>query len=177
MTGKSRWFRSEEIQINDRVRVLPGERFPVDGCVVQHRGLVDEQVLTGESTPVLKEQGDRILGGTLNLDGDLTIQLTEVGDKGTLARVVEMVTLARESKGHYQRLAERVASRFVPVVSAIALLAFVTHWALGSLEHGLWAGLAVTLDRLSVRSGAGRAFGGVECSRQRSGPTSLVPEW
>jgi len=143
--GQEQLVPRQEIQVDDRLRVLPGERFPADGLVVCHAGLVDEQVLTGESLPVLKETGDRILGGTLNLDGDLTIQLTEVGDRGTLARVVEMVRIARESKGHYQRLAERVASRFVPAVSAIALLAFMTHWALGSLERGLWAGLAVSL--------------------------------
>jgi len=135
----------DEIKVDDRLRVLPGERFPADGRVVRHAGLVDEHVLTGESRPVLKETGDRILGGTLNLDGDLTIQVTEAADRGTLARVVEMVRAARESKGRYQRLADRVASRFVPAVSAVALLAFGAHWALGSLERGLWAGLAVAL--------------------------------
>ncbi len=143
--GQEQMVPSEEIKIADWVRVLPGERFPVDGWVVRHRGLVEEQVLTGESRPVLKEQGDRILGGTLNLDGDLTIQVAEVGENGTLARVVQLVKLARESKGRYQRLADRVSRRFVPAVSAIALLAFGFHWAFGSLERGLWTGLAVTL--------------------------------
>ena len=89
--GQEEMVPSDEIQIDDRVRVLPGERFPVDGRVVRNRGLVEEQVLTGESKPVLKERGDRILGGTLNLDGDLTIQVAEVGDQGTLARVVQLV--------------------------------------------------------------------------------------
>jgi len=143
--GQEQMVPSDEIQIDDRLRVLAGERFPADGWVVRHCGLVDEQVLTGESRPVLKEEGDRILGGTLNLDGDLTIQVARVGEEGTLARVVELVKLARESKGRYQRLADRVARRFVPAISAVALLAFGVHWAFGSLERGLWAGLAVTL--------------------------------
>jgi len=143
--GQEQLVPREEIEVDDQLRVLPGERFPADGRVDCHAGLVDEHVLTGESRPVLKETGDRILGGTLNLDGDLTIRVTEVGDRGTLARVVEMVRVARESKGRYQRLADRVASRFVPAVSAIALVAVGAHWALGSLERGLWVGLAVSL--------------------------------
>ncbi len=134
-----------DVNIDDLVRVLPGERFPVDGRVVRNRGLADEQVLTGESRPVLKEPGDRVLGGTLNLDGDLTIRVSTVGEQGTLARLVEMVREARELKGRYHRLADRVASRFVPAVVAIALGAIGVHWALGSLGRGLWAGLAVTL--------------------------------
>jgi heavy metal translocating P-type ATPase len=143
--GKEVIVRREDIQIGDRLRVLPGERIPADGSVVRNRASVDEQVLTGESRPTLKEEGDRILGGTLNLDGDLTIQVGEIGEKGTLARVVELVKLARESKGRYQRLADRAARRFVPVVSAVAILAVAVHWASGSLERGLWSGLAVTL--------------------------------
>ena len=127
------------------MRVLPGERFPFDGRVVRNRGLVEEQVLTGESRPVLKEQGDRILGGTLNLDGDLTIQVAEVGENGTLARVVQLVKQARESKGRYQRLADRVSRRFVPAVSVIAIARLRHPLGSGSLEQGLWTGLAVTL--------------------------------
>ena len=82
-----------QVQIGDLLRVLPGERFPADGCVAAQRASVDEQVLTGESRPILKETGDRILGGTLDLDGDLTITVSETPEKGTLARVVELVRL------------------------------------------------------------------------------------
>jgi heavy metal translocating P-type ATPase len=135
----------DRVEIDDCLRVLPGERFPADGHVVRNRGLADEQVLTGESRPVLKEPGDRVLGGTLNLDGDLTIRVSALGENGTLARLVELVREARESKGKYQRLADRVASRFVPAVFAVALSAALAHWAFGSLERGFWAGLAVAL--------------------------------
>jgi len=143
--NQEQWTVLSDVKVDDLLRVLPGERFPVDGRVVRNSGLADEQVLTGESRPVLKEPGDRVLGGTLNLDGELTIRVSAIGEQGTLARLVEMVRDARESKGKYHRLADRVASRFVPVVFAIAFCAIGAHWAFGSLGRGLWAGLAVTL--------------------------------
>jgi P-type Cu+ transporter len=135
----------EQVQVNDLLRVLPGERFPADGYLVGQKGLVDEQMLTGESRPVLKEPGDRILGGTLNLDGDVRLDVIETPAKGTLARILELVRQARESKGRYQRLADRVASRFVPVVAVVVFVTFGAHWAFGSLERGFWAALAVAL--------------------------------
>ena len=139
-SSRARRFRSA---IGSGCCPASGSRPMAGSC--RTAGLVDEQVLTGESRPVLKEPGDRILGGTLNLDGDLTIQVTEAGGEITLARVVELVRRARESKGRYQRLADRAATAFVPAVSAIAIAAFGLHWAFGSLERGLWAGLAVGL--------------------------------
>ena len=134
-----------QVQLNDLLRVLPGERFPTDGTLMSARASVDEQALTGESRPVLKESGDQVLGGTLNLDGDLKIAVSATPEEGTLARVIDLVRRARESKGHYQRLADRVASKFVPVVSGVVVITLSTHWALGSLERGLWAALTVAL--------------------------------
>ena len=124
---------------------MPGERFPADGQVERNAALVDEQVLTGESRPVFKEQGARILGGTLNLDGDLVVRVNAVGPDGTLARLVELVKQARLSKGRYQRLVDRISTWFFPIVAGIAVLAFLLHWAFGSLGQGLMAGLAVSL--------------------------------
>ena len=143
--GREEVVARESVRSGDFLRVLAGERFPADGRVADSSGLVDEQVLTGESRPVFKESGDRILGGTLNLDGDLTIEVTETGGEATLARVVELVRRARESRGRYQRLADRAAGVFAPTVTAIAILTFGMHWAYGSMERGLWAGLAVGL--------------------------------
>ena len=134
-----------EVKVGDRLRILPGERFPADGQVECNAALVDEQVLTGESRPVLKEPGARILGGTLNLDGDLVVRVDAVGPDGTLARLVELVKQARLSKGRYQRLVDRISTWFFPAVAGIAVLAFCLHWAFGSLEQGLMAGLAVSL--------------------------------
>ncbi len=135
----------EQVQIGDLLRVLPGERFPADGSLVGQRGFVDEQVLTGESRPVLKEPGDHILGGALNLDGDVRLSVRETPGKGTLARILELVRQARESKGRYQRLADHVASWFVPIVAVVVIVTFGAHWALGSLERGFWSALTVAL--------------------------------
>jgi heavy metal translocating P-type ATPase len=129
----------------DLLRIGPGERFPVDGRVAANSALVDEQVLTGESRPVLKEPGARILGGTLNLDGELVVEVNAVGPQGTLARLVELVKQARATKGRYQRLVDRISTWFIPVVAGVAILAFLYHGATRSLEHGLMAGLAVSL--------------------------------
>ncbi len=143
--GREESIPRQDLRRGDRIRVLPGERFPADGRVIRNTGLVDEQVLTGESRPVLREPGDRILGGTLDLDGDLAIEVTEERGEGALDRVVELVRRARESKGRYQRLADRAAGIFAPAVAGIAVAAFAIHWGVGSLERGLWAGLAVGL--------------------------------
>jgi heavy metal translocating P-type ATPase len=144
------WDEDEEIALEcvvpgDLLRVRPGERFPADGRVAGNTALVDEQVLTGESRPVLKEPGARILGGMLNLDGELIVEVTAVGARGTLARLVELVKDARASKGRYQRLVDRISSWFFPVVAAVAVLAFLYHAATTSLDRGLLAGLAVSL--------------------------------
>ena len=114
----------EHCRAGDLLRILPGERFPADGRVAANSALVDEQVLTGESRPVLKEPGARILGGTLNLDGELVVEVSASGAEGTLARLVELVKQARASKGRYQRLVDRISAWFFPVVAAVAVLAF-----------------------------------------------------
>ncbi|QEH36836.1 Copper-exporting P-type ATPase A [Aquisphaera giovannonii] len=129
----------------DRLRILPGERFPADGRVITNAALVDEQLLTGESRPAFKDRGSTVLGGTLDLDGDLVVEVTAAGAEATLARVVELVRQARMSKGRYQRLVDRISAWFFPVVGGIALLSFLAHWYLGSLEQGLMAALAVSL--------------------------------
>ena len=144
-TEQEQFVPLAEVKVGDRLRILPGERFPADGQVERNAALVDEQVLTGESRPVLKEQGARILGGTLNLDGDLVVRVNAVGPDGTLARLVELVKQARLSKGRYQRLVDRISTWFFPIVAGIAVLAFLLHWAFGSLGQGLMAGLAVSL--------------------------------
>ena len=140
----------------------PASAFPADGRVVRNAGLVDEQVLTGESHRSSRSRATGFSGGTLNLDGDFTIRVTEAGGTATLARVVEMVRRARESKGRYQRLADRAATVFAPTVPAIALVAFGIHWAhrlAGAWPHGRPGGRA---DRLPVRPGPRRAIGRLE---------------
>jgi heavy metal translocating P-type ATPase len=135
----------EQITVGDLLRILPGERFPTDGQVERNSALVDEQVLTGESRPVLKERGARILGGTLNLDGDLVVKVNAVGDQCSLARLVELVRHARLTKGRYQRLVDHISAWFFPAMASVAALTFGVHWILGSLGQGLMAALAVSL--------------------------------
>jgi heavy metal translocating P-type ATPase len=129
----------------DCLRVQAGERFPCDGQVQCHQALVDEQVLTGESQPVPRGPGDRVLGGTLNLDGDLLVVATAPAGGGALARLIELVRQARESRGRFERLADRVASVFLPGVVLVALAAAAWHTLHTGLDQGILSGLAVLL--------------------------------
>ena len=165
----------DQVKTGDVLRVLPGERFPADGCVAANSALVDEQVLTGESRPILKEPGAAILGGTLDLDGDLLILVSAVGKQSALARLVELVKEARMIKGRYQRLVDRISTWFVPLVGAIAVLAF------GCPRVGLFVRAGASRragresHRLPVRSGPGNSPGRLECDRpgrQPPGPVS-----
>ncbi len=133
------------LESGDLVEVGPGARIPVDGVVVEGIAAVDEQLLTGESRPVEKQPGQAVLGGSLNLDGALLIEAAAGVGQGTLARLLEVVRQARQSKGRYERLADRIAAVFIPTVSVVALAAAAWHgWQLG-LDRGLLVGLSVVL--------------------------------
>ncbi|MFO0909084.1 MAG: heavy metal translocating P-type ATPase [Isosphaeraceae bacterium] len=134
-----------EVASGDRLRVLAGERIPADGVVRGGVAFVDEQILTGESVPRPCHAGDSVLGGTLNLDGDLLVEVTAAGPAGTLARLIDLVRQARMAKGSYERLADRVSSWFVPVVAVVALATFLGHGILSGWERGILQGLAVVL--------------------------------
>jgi heavy metal translocating P-type ATPase len=135
----------EHVAPGDRLRLLPGERVPTDGRIVLGTAAIDEQLLTGESQPAIKELGDAVYGGTLNLDGQLTIEATAAACEGTLQRLVEAVAVARRTKGHYQRLADHIAAWFLPIAIAIALATFAWHTSRSGLEQGLLAAMAVVL--------------------------------
>ena len=110
------------------VRVLPGEKIPVDGMVISGKTLVDEALLTGESLPVLKEKNDPVIAGTWNQSGDITIAATHVGSETTLARIIRLVETAQTQKAPIQRLADQVAGVFAYGVLALALLTLL-FWA------------------------------------------------
>jgi heavy metal translocating P-type ATPase len=135
----------EEIIIGDNVRVLPGERISADGVIVRGRAAIDEQAVTGESQPVIRETGEVVLSGTLNLDGDILIRATAPGTAGTLKSMARAVAQAAECKERYQRLADRLVRWFLPAVVVIAVLALLVHWRWHGLDHGLLAALAVVL--------------------------------
>ena len=144
--GVERMVPVEAVKVGDFVRVRPGEKLPVDGVVVDGSSAVDESMLTGESLPVDKGQGDQVAGATLNTSGALTIKATAVGADTALAQIVRLVEEAQGSKAPVQALADRVSAVFVPVVAAIALLTFVGWWSLGgSPLTGLVSAVAVLI--------------------------------
>ena len=118
-----------EVQVEDRLRVRPGEKIPVDGVVLEGVSTVDESMVSGESLPVEKRPAARVVGGTLNRTGSFVMRAERVGSDTLLARIVMMVGEAQRSRAPIQRLADRVSAIFVPVVILIAIVTFVA-WAL-----------------------------------------------
>jgi Cu+-exporting ATPase len=123
-TGAERDVPLQDVHVGDTCRVRPGERIPVDASVVDGRSAVDESMLTGEPVPVEKSPGDRVTGGTMNTNGTLLIRADRVGGDTVLAQIVRMVGEAQRSRAPIQRLADRVASYFVPAVVLCAVAAF-----------------------------------------------------
>ncbi len=123
--------RVEDVAVGDEVVVRPGERVPVDGTVTEGRSVVDESLLTGESLPVAKAAGDEVIGGTINASGSFRFRAERVGRDTALAQVVRLVEEAQASRAPIQRLADRIAGVFVPVVVTIAALAFVIWLVFG----------------------------------------------
>ncbi|HXF57422.1 MAG TPA: heavy metal translocating P-type ATPase [Actinomycetota bacterium] len=121
----------EEVRVGDELVVRPGERIPVDGEVVEGRSTVDESMVTGESMPVDKGPGDLVVGGTVNQTGAFRYRATAVGADTLLAQIVRLVREAQASKAPIQRLADRVASYFVPGVMFVAVAAFVVWFDVG----------------------------------------------
>ena len=119
----------DRVRPGDRLRVRPGEKVPVDGTVIEGTSGVDESMLTGESLPVEKKPGDRVIGGTVNGTGSFVTRAEKVGAETVLARIVAMVSEAQRSRAPIQRLADVVASYFVPAVVVMAVLTFAA-WAL-----------------------------------------------
>jgi Cu+-exporting ATPase len=114
----------DSVLVGDMVLVKPGETIPVDGVVVEGRSTIDESMLTGESIPVEKEQGDTVIGATLNKLGMLKFEATKVGKETALAQIIRLVEVAQGSKAPIQKLADQVSAVFVPAVITIALLTF-----------------------------------------------------
>ena len=138
----------EAVVPGDHVVVRPGERVPVDGEVTAGASAVDESMLTGESAPVAKEVGDRVIGATMNRTGAFTLRATTLGADSTLARIVTLMREAQGSRAPIQRLADRISAVFVPVVISIAIATFIAWFLAGgdaALVRALSAAVAVLI--------------------------------
>jgi P-type Cu+ transporter len=122
----------EEVSPNDMVIVRPGERIPVDGLIVSGQSAVDESMLTGESLPVTKTAGDRVIGGTMNTNGSFRFKATTVGQQSMLAQIVRLMRDAQSSRAPIQRLADQVSGIFVPVVISLSVVTFVAWYVLAN---------------------------------------------
>jgi Cu+-exporting ATPase len=120
-----------EVQVGDRLRIRPGEKIPVDGTVVEGASNVDESMVTGEPVPVSKKQGDRVTGATINGKGALVMRAERIGSETLLSQIVHMVAQAQRTKAPVQRLADLVATYFVEVVVAIAVITALAWWFFG----------------------------------------------
>jgi len=137
-----------QIKPGDRLRVRPGEKVPVDGILIEGRGSIDESMITGESMPVEKSSDSKVIGATINGTGSFIMRAERVGSETLLARIVQLVGQAQRSRAPIQRLADRVAKWFVPIVVAVAVITFIAWIALGPqprLAHALVNAVAVLI--------------------------------
>jgi Cu+-exporting ATPase len=139
----------DRIAVGDMLRVRPGEKVPVDGEVMDGRVALDESMVTGESMPVDKEPGSKVIGGTLNGSGSFLMRAEKVGRDTMLARIVQMVAQAQRSRAPIQRLADRVSAWFVPLVIAVAVVAFLA-WAFAGPQPRLAHALVIAVSVLII---------------------------
>jgi len=178
--GTERDVPLDQVKRGDRLRVRPGERIPVEGTIREGASSVDESMVTGEPMPVEKSAGDNVIGGTLNTSGSFIMEAERVGSETMLAQIVKLVSEAQRSRAPMQRLADRVASYFVPAVIGIAVLAFFS-WILFGPEprfsHALVAAVSVLIIACPCALGLATpmsimvlwAAGRTRCARSKRG--------
>ncbi len=135
----------EDVDVNDIVIVRPGEKIPVDGIVVEGYSGVDEKVITGESMPVEKRKGDKVIGSTMNKTGMLKFRVTKVGKNTALAQIIKIVEEAMTSKAPIQLLADKVSLYFVPGVIIIAILSFIFWYFIAGMSFIFSLGILITV--------------------------------
>ncbi len=134
----------DTLKVGDIVRVLPGEKIPLDGIIVHGNSSVDESMLTGESLPIKKEEGGKVFGATLNQKGSLDIKISAIGKDTALAKIAKLVEDAQQQKAPMQKLVDVIAGIFVPIVLLIAVITFAGwFFSTGSIESALVASVAV----------------------------------
>ncbi len=142
--GREITVNAEEIAVGDTVLIRPGEKIPVDGVITSGASSVDESALTGESMPVEKAEGNKVMSASINLEGAFEMRATKVGKNTTLAQIIELVENAGASKAPVARLADKIAGIFVPIVMGISLVTFIAWMIAGqSLEFALSCAICV----------------------------------
>ncbi len=139
----------EEVAAGDQLRVRPGERVPVDGEILEGRSAIDESMVTGESMPVTKTAGEKVIGGTMNQSGGFVMRADKVGRDTVLAQIVQMVAQAQRSRAPIQRLADQVSGWFVPTVILVSLIAFAA-WSIWGPEPRVTFGLIAAVSVLII---------------------------
>jgi Cu+-exporting ATPase len=147
--GADHEVQIDSLTVGDKLRVRPGEKVPVDGVILEGRSSLDESLVTGESMPVTKEAGDKVIAGTLNQSGSFVMRADKVGRDTLLSQIVKMVAEAQRSRAPIQRLADQVASWFVPIVIVVAVVAFGA-WALFGPEPRMAFGLVAAVSVLII---------------------------
>ncbi len=145
--GEEKEILIEEVKVGDIVVVKPGEKIPVDGIIRYGSTSIDESMLTGESIPVTKKEGDKIIGGSINKNGSIRFEATEIGKNTVLSQIIKLVEEAQESKAPISRLADTVAGYFVPIVMVIAIITGILWLVSGS---GLVAALSFFISVLVI---------------------------
>lgn len=143
--GKEMDIPIAEVQVGDVILVRPGEKIPVDGELVEGSSAVNESMVTGESLPVAKEVGDGLIGATINETGSFKMKATKIGSDTVLAHIIEMVKQAQASKAPIQRLADKFASIFVPIVVVVAIITFGAWLVFGTFTAALVAAVSVLI--------------------------------
>lgn len=173
----------EEVKEGDIMKVRPGEKIPTDGVIVEGKSSIDESMATGESVPVEKEEGDEVIGATINQEGMLKVEATKVGKDTFLSQVIEMVEKAQGTKLPIQKLADRVTSKFVPAVLTISLVTFIVwfvasgsligilEWAQGFLP---WVNPALGTFGLALFAGIAVLVIACPCALGLATPTSVM---
>jgi P-type Cu+ transporter len=139
----------DQVSVGDKLRMRPGEKVPVDGELIEGRSLLDESMVTGESMPVAKEPGAKVIGGTLNQTGAFLMRAEKVGHDTVLAQIVQMVAAAQRSRAPIQRLADQVSGWFVPAVILVALIAFAA-WSVWGPQPRFAFGLVAAVTVLII---------------------------
>src|SRR5229473_832711 len=148
-SGSDHEVEIDSLKVGDKLRVRPGEKVPVDGVILEGRSSLDESLVTGESMPVTKEAGGKVIAATLNQSGGFVMRADKVGRDTLLSQIVKMVAQAQRSRAPIQRLADQVAGCFVPTVIVVALVAFGA-WAMFGPEPRMAFGLVAAVSVLII---------------------------